>query len=510
MNFRNFWNKIKGLNWSATDSRKAQSEILVEGLGEVRRVESAIRWIVAGVFRGISRHSGQTDIALLLGNRKTNELRIYDESGILTRQADPLRIRLQNWQTSNIAPTIDFELFEYSDDSRPHPVTELPDIFQMWFLTPVPEGSNVEVWRSWLYFASRRIELTLQTGNVWASEPYSREMEHFSRYAVADCIIRLRRDDLGSFAELDIDEIISNIFQIALITEEGKRPRGNIAFSEPGFANTDGQAEPRNIVGLANAIPLHHHKHVGKMLRAVSRGGCLLANDRGVWGISTDETFPNALLASFNSGMVSLSYEGQEISRIVRGQFIRPSPADPASQLRNFFPTEVSNQCVNSLAQIVSNAWEEHFGCTLLICRPELSTDLSAQFLTESISVNNMVDQLRTVSGMAAVDGALCFDLNGNLRAFGCILHSDRLRRSHEDPSRGARFNSAARFAEHNPDVFIIVVSEDGPMNVFGRGEILQDPLALAADLRAPQFPGTTSRGWLTSQTFDEWLSSNS
>lgn len=76
-------------------------------------------------------------------------------------------------------------------------------------------------------------------------------------------------------------------------------------------------------------------------------------------------------------------------------------------------------------------------------------------FRVDSISVKNFKD---FVSGMAAVDGAVLVDYEGNCRAYGVIL--DGIAKVKGNPQRGARFNSAINYI-FGEERTAVIISED-------------------------------------------------
>jgi DNA integrity scanning protein DisA with diadenylate cyclase activity len=69
-----------------------------------------------------------------------------------------------------------------------------------------------------------------------------------------------------------------------------------------------------------------------------------------------------------------------------------------------------------------------------------------------------------------AIDGATFIDENLQVVGFSAMLPT--VPASHiEDHERGARHNAALRFSAGKSDVFILVLSEDGPMSIVYEGE---------------------------------------
>jgi hypothetical protein len=66
---------------------------------------------------------------------------------------------------------------------------------------------------------------------------------------------------------------------------------------------------------------------------------------------------------------------------------------------------------------------------------------------------------------VTSIDGAVLVDLDGTCHAIGVILDGQAHR--HCSPSRGARYNSAVRYAYGRTDCMVVIKSEDGMVNLF-------------------------------------------
>lgn len=77
---------------------------------------------------------------------------------------------------------------------------------------------------------------------------------------------------------------------------------------------------------------------------------------------------------------------------------------------------------------------------------------------------------LRHVLGQ--VDGAAVFDRTGTLRQLGARLVPSPEAEAGVEGLRGMRHTAGRRYSYDDPDATIIVVSEDGPVTVFRKGEV--------------------------------------
>lgn len=77
-----------------------------------------------------------------------------------------------------------------------------------------------------------------------------------------------------------------------------------------------------------------------------------------------------------------------------------------------------------------------------------------------------------TIAAATSIDGALMLDAQGRCHGVGLILDGDA--GPNEDPARGARYNSVVRYLrrsqQHHITCLIVVVSEDGMINVMPQG----------------------------------------
>ena len=84
-------------------------------------------------------------------------------------------------------------------------------------------------------------------------------------------------------------------------------------------------------------------------------------------------------------------------------------------------------------------------------------------------------DKINIIKRLSCVDGAIVIDLEGNIRSFGTILDGRSNCKGRRD--RGSRFNSAKTFIHDyikttkDKRYLAIVMSEDGPVNVFNGEE---------------------------------------
>jgi DNA integrity scanning protein DisA with diadenylate cyclase activity len=74
---------------------------------------------------------------------------------------------------------------------------------------------------------------------------------------------------------------------------------------------------------------------------------------------------------------------------------------------------------------------------------------------------------------LGQIDGAALFDADGVLRELGVRLVPSAAAETEVDGLGGMRHTSARRYSYDDPTATVIVVSENGPVTVFRRGDVL-------------------------------------
>ncbi len=74
---------------------------------------------------------------------------------------------------------------------------------------------------------------------------------------------------------------------------------------------------------------------------------------------------------------------------------------------------------------------------------------------------------------LSQIDGAAVFDRRGTLLELGVRLAPSALAESNVESFRGMRHTSGRRYSYDDRRATVIVVSEDGPVTVLRKGEVL-------------------------------------
>ena len=90
-----------------------------------------------------------------------------------------------------------------------------------------------------------------------------------------------------------------------------------------------------------------------------------------------------------------------------------------------------------------------------------------------ALSVQKPVNLAPLVHVLGQLDGATFFDEQGTLTALGVRLVPSRTAEERVAAIGGTRHTNARRYSSDEPEALVIAISEDGPVTVFRRGEIL-------------------------------------
>jgi hypothetical protein len=208
---------------------------------------------------------------------------------------------------------------------------------------------------------------------------------------------------------------------------------------------------------------------------------------------------PGAVHVDFRK-RVGLVYMGEDAIAIVRdgafhgcGWDVRSVPGALADCLSDRLK-DVGGKGIAAIAQVALHAAEDGHGATVLIdasgdARRRLSGHLVRNPLDLRIADGA---NLELTANLGHVDGAVVVSLDGHMHGFGYLLDGDSMKT--EDPARGARFNTALRYSNAHREDVLLVVSSDGPIKIFARGEVVFPP---REDAQVIEGADPTLKDWL-------------
>ncbi len=342
--------------------------------------------------------------------------------------------------------------------------------YQMWFTEHHPDICSVGPTERWLEHTALRLSHDIANGCDLYTGISGTFLREYATHAIRDQIIDEMNLYLGWDAHIRVYPVLDAILGISKTREEGAWPRGELVFVEPRFlprmvflARFSKSEQPR----------LDNLKHVRKLLLSVEHSDHKLVSDgNAIIGISDGKLPIFSIRACFFGGHGFLkvnqdtlcSFEGGTFkSTTRRAKLIQVEEALLESDLS---PSE-GNLLFRIIAEMVHNAEQRKFGCTLVIDLNPEPVSISGQALETPLDLGKE-DLLALAKSLSKVDGAVHIGADRHLHGFACLLDGRAI--SGEDRARGARYNSALRFSAEHAHIIVIVVSSDRPVSVIQNG----------------------------------------
>ncbi len=183
--------------------------------------------------------------------------------------------------------------------------------------------------------------------------------------------------------------------------------------------------------------------------------------------------------------VVRVVVDGRVISWDGRNWQGRPTASSILADLEQL-PATLDDRLPSVLDFAIHWLAPSRVGATIVLKNGRLdisSLDISTAAHTPPLSVTNR----RHFAALAAVlrqhDLAVLVDTDGEIRKVAVGLRWSDEAEAAVDNDRGMRHRSAQRFSYDQPDLIVVVVSEDGPVTVFRAGEVMvtTDPASRSA-----------------------------
>lgn len=216
-------------------------------------------------------------------------------------------------------------------------------------------------------------------------------------------------------------------------------------------------------------IPLHNHKLVRKIvemsgdeLHCICRGSAQITGLGALHGLSSPvfrAVFTDHYCWSLYFGQVLLMKSAYGVPRLPS---VRLDKETFLSNVRRVLRMDDLDS-VEHLWQIVEAAMQQSHGT--LIVMAEAAEKEAIRLSKQAIGIEETPLNSSLTKSLSGIDGAILIDTLGSCHAVGVIL--DGMSAEEEDMSRGARYNSAIRYAKSSGSpTLCIVVSEDGDVNM--------------------------------------------
>lgn len=252
---------------------------------------------------------------------------------------------------------------------------------------------------------------------------------------------------------------------ISTLKYEGKEGVGRLVLARPDHPALRVDLE------LLAPVPLRDYGAVRKLLQLATGDQCLLCDSANVYGIgavldSYDPAAEDLFVVRFTKNFKwELSHAGRPLMFMRYGEPQAQLTGFPAGRflhdLPRVFPAITEEQSTR-LLEIAEAVSAQTHGAMLVV---------SASAAEEAARLANQATRVRPVplteamiTRATSIDGAVLVDLGGLCHAIGVILDGHAHR--HCTPSRGARYNSAVRYAYGRPGCVVVVKSEDGMVDL--------------------------------------------
>jgi hypothetical protein len=345
--------------------------------------------------------------------------------------------------------------------------------YQMWFTEHHPDMCSVGPTERWLEHAVYLLSHDFSNKDAFFSGSSRYVISEYRTHSIRDYI----RDELnimfGWDTQMEVYPILDAVLGTSKTQEEGAWPQGRLVFVEPEYLSGVGflvRFRPFERPSVKN------FKHVRKLLIASEASDRVIVSDgKAIIGIGVGEMPLCRITADFRGGHGFLRFAGKPICSFSDGSF-QSSTREPKlvaleeALIESRLDPSLRHVLFKIVLRIISQAQEMKHGCTLILDFNDEPLQTSGQILENPIDLQQ--DRLFDLAkSLARIDGALHIRSDLHLKAFACLLDGRAI--PGENPSRGARFNSALRFTAQHDNLIVVVLSSDKRVSVIQRGKEL-------------------------------------
>ncbi len=436
--------------------------------------------IAEGVREGLSRFSRPSRVAVIYSETGDDNLCIYDPQNLFAGHelklkevyynssewrrdtTDMLAIK-ENWhihQTDNLHLT---GLISFGCKSR-------SIFYQIWFTDHHPDMCSTGPTERWLEHTAWRLSHDLANKTDLYTGISGHFLREYATHAVRDYIVDKMNIIIGWDTQVRIYPILDAILGISRTREEGEWARGKLVFVEPSDLSKIEYAARFPSQELPS---LENYKHVRKLLQAVENSERKLISDgKKIIGIATGNMPDFHIVADFRRGHGFIKINNDPVCSFSDGSFHSTTNRAKLveveeSLLESGIDPSRENLLFKIVSRLVHYAEKEKYGCTLVIDLNDEPVEISGQNLQTPLDLR-LETNLDLSKALAKVDGALHIGSDLNLHGFACLLDGRAI--PGEDRARGARYNSALRFAAEHDHIIVVVVSSDRPVSIIQNG----------------------------------------
>lgn len=244
---------------------------------------------------------------------------------------------------------------------------------------------------------------------------------------------------------------------------EGRTGVGRVLFGDGASWKFD--------LEFAKPIPVRDTRSFRKALEMTSNDLCLLTDGVVAFGLGelsdgydtdTESCFDVTVAGR---GVWELSHGATPLLRVKDGRANLPKARISESRFEDTVKRVFGPKCDPSALWSAASAAASQAHGTMLVILDEAAAEVE-RLATQGLAVKHTSLSEPTLAAITSIDGAVILAPDGECHGVGIILDGVAVT-GVGDPSRGARFNSALRYAAaHQRGCMIVIVSEDGMINV--------------------------------------------
>ena len=210
-------------------------------------------------------------------------------------------------------------------------------------------------------------------------------------------------------------------------------------------------------------ISLHDSRIMRKLLELSDGDVAVITDGQHAYGLGAWNPGPDVAEISVRGHADwELSVNGSRIIRVTNGHPKLPRPLVPPNRFADTAQRTLESVDLDRIQPIIEAAQNSRHGMMLVVSkRPEEEVD---RLGGQAVPITPEIIEPAQVARLGRVDGAVLLGPDGRCHAFGVIL--DGTAHGRGDPARGSRYNSAVRYQKMVEDAVLVVISDDGTVDL--------------------------------------------
>lgn len=222
-------------------------------------------------------------------------------------------------------------------------------------------------------------------------------------------------------------------------------------------------AADRVRIRFQQPVSLHDSRIMRKLLELSDGSTAVITDGLQAYGLGAWNPGPDVAEISVRGHADwELSVDESLLVRVTNGHPKLPRPLLPPSKFADIAQRTLDSVDLKRIRPIIEAAQNSGHGMMLVVSdRPEEETN---RLGGQAVPINPGRLEPAEIARLGRVDGAVLLDTDGRCYAFGVIL--DGIAYGRGDPARGSRYNSAVRYQKMVEDAVLVIISEDGTVDL--------------------------------------------